>query len=43
VARSGAPYALAGDCNQIGDFMTAIRDGWMLAAAIGMRLGGSKR
>ena len=31
VERSGAAYVLAGDCNQIGDFMTAIRDGWMLA------------
>jgi NADPH-dependent 2,4-dienoyl-CoA reductase/sulfur reductase-like enzyme len=38
VERSGAPYALAGDCNQVGDFMTAIRDGWMLALAIDMRL-----
>lgn len=34
VARSGAPYVLAGDCNQIGDFMTAVRDGWMLALAV---------
>ncbi len=31
VERSGAPYVLAGDCNQIGDFMTAIRDGWLIA------------
>ena len=38
VERSGAPWALAGDCNQIGDFMTAIRDGWMLALGIDMRL-----
>jgi len=38
VERSGAPYVLAGDCNQIGDFMTAVRDGWMLALAIDMRL-----
>jgi hypothetical protein len=29
---------LAGDCNQVGDFMTAVRDGWMLALAAGMRL-----
>jgi thioredoxin reductase len=41
VERSGAPWALAGDCNQIGDFMTAIRDGWMLAAGIDMRLAAS--
>jgi hypothetical protein len=40
VERSGAPYVLAGDCNQIGDFMTAIRDSWMLALAIDMRLPG---
>jgi hypothetical protein len=38
VERSGAPWALAGDCNQIGDFMTAIRDAWMLAMAIDRRL-----
>jgi len=38
VERAGVPYVLAGDCNQIGDFMTAIRDGWMLALAIDMRL-----
>jgi hypothetical protein len=31
VERAGVPFALAGDCNQIGDFMTAVRDGWMLA------------
>jgi hypothetical protein len=37
VARSGVPHVLAGDCNQIGDFMTAIRDGWMLALAIDSR------
>lgn len=40
VERSGAPYVLAGDCNQIGDFMTAVRDGWMLALAIDMRRSG---
>jgi pyruvate/2-oxoglutarate dehydrogenase complex dihydrolipoamide dehydrogenase (E3) component len=38
VERAGAPYVLAGDCNQIGDFLTAIRDGWMLALAVDMRL-----
>jgi len=40
VERSGAPFVLAGDCNQIGDFMTAVRDGWMLALAVDMRLSG---
>jgi len=34
VERSGTPYVLAGDCNEIGDFMTAVRDGWMLALAM---------
>jgi NADPH-dependent 2,4-dienoyl-CoA reductase/sulfur reductase-like enzyme len=38
VERSGASYVLAGDCNEIGDFMTAVRDGWMLALAVDMRL-----
>lgn len=38
VERSGAPYALVGDCNQIGNFLTAVRDGWMLALAVDMRL-----
>jgi len=40
VERAGAAYVLAGDCNQIGDFMTAVRDGWMLALAIDMKLPG---
>jgi len=40
VERSGAAYVLAGDCNQIGDFLTAVRDGWMLALAIDMKLPG---
>jgi NADPH-dependent 2,4-dienoyl-CoA reductase/sulfur reductase-like enzyme len=43
VERSGAPYVLAGDCNQIGDFLTAVRDGWMLALAIDHRLPGFRR
>jgi NADPH-dependent 2,4-dienoyl-CoA reductase/sulfur reductase-like enzyme len=38
VERAGAHYALVGDCNVIGDFLAAIRDGWMLALAIDMRL-----
>jgi 2,4-dienoyl-CoA reductase-like NADH-dependent reductase (Old Yellow Enzyme family)/thioredoxin reductase len=38
VERAGAPYALAGDCNQVGDFLTAVRDGWMIATAVDMRL-----
>jgi len=38
VERSGVPYALAGDCNQIGDFLAAVRDGWMIASAVDLRL-----
>ena len=38
VERAGVPYALAGDCNQIGDFLAAVRDGWMIATAINLRL-----
>jgi len=38
VERAGVPFALAGDCNQIGDFMTAVRDGWMLALGFDMRV-----
>src|SRR5688572_4603961 len=34
VERAGVPWVLAGDCNQIGDFMTAIRDSWMLALSL---------
>ena len=38
VERADVPYALAGDCNQIGDFLSAVRDGWMLALGIDARL-----
>jgi 2,4-dienoyl-CoA reductase-like NADH-dependent reductase (Old Yellow Enzyme family)/NADPH-dependent 2,4-dienoyl-CoA reductase/sulfur reductase-like enzyme len=31
---AGVPYELAGDCNRPGDFLTAIRDAWMVAAAV---------
>ena len=34
VERSGVRHVLAGDCNEIGDFMTAIRDGWLIALGI---------
>ena len=43
VERSGAPYVLAGDCNEIGDFMTAIRDGWMLALGFSRTVPQGKR
>jgi pyruvate/2-oxoglutarate dehydrogenase complex dihydrolipoamide dehydrogenase (E3) component len=38
VERAGVQYVLAGDCNQIGDFLAAVRDGWMLATALDLRL-----
>ena len=34
VQRAGAPYVLVGDCNQPGDFLTAIRDASMAALAL---------
>jgi 2,4-dienoyl-CoA reductase-like NADH-dependent reductase (Old Yellow Enzyme family)/thioredoxin reductase len=34
VEASGAPYVLVGDCNQPGDFLTAIRDASMAALAV---------
>jgi len=30
----GVPYALVGDCHAPGDFLSAIRDGWMVALGI---------
>jgi 2,4-dienoyl-CoA reductase-like NADH-dependent reductase (Old Yellow Enzyme family)/thioredoxin reductase len=42
VERAGVQYVLAGDCNQIGDFLSAVRDGWMLAYAIDMKLPGNR-
>ena len=38
IERAAVPYVLAGDCNQVGDFMTAIRDGWLIA--LGFKKGG---
>lgn len=37
VEAAGLPFVLVGDCNQPGDFMTAIRDGSMVATALSMR------
>jgi pyruvate/2-oxoglutarate dehydrogenase complex dihydrolipoamide dehydrogenase (E3) component len=34
VQAAGAPYVLVGDCNQPGDFLTAIRDASMAALAL---------
>ncbi len=36
----GLPHVLVGDCNQPGDFLTAIRDAWLTAMAL-PRQGGS--
>jgi pyruvate/2-oxoglutarate dehydrogenase complex dihydrolipoamide dehydrogenase (E3) component len=37
VQAAGAPYVLVGDCNQPGDFLTAIRDASMAALALDRR------
>lgn len=34
VEETGIPYTLVGDCAAPGDFLTAIRDGWMVGLAI---------
>ncbi|MGH8664069.1 MAG: FAD-dependent oxidoreductase [Burkholderiales bacterium] len=34
---AGIPYELAGDCYRPGDFLTAIRDAWMVALAVERR------
>jgi pyruvate/2-oxoglutarate dehydrogenase complex dihydrolipoamide dehydrogenase (E3) component len=36
VVASGSQYALVGDCNRPGDFMTAIRDASMVAQALSL-------
>jgi len=35
--RAGVPYELIGDCYRPGDFMTAIRDAWMVALSVDQR------
>ena len=37
VEAAGVPYALAGDCNQPGDFLACLRDAWMVALSIDSR------
>lgn len=32
--EAGVPYEFAGDCYRPGDFLTAIRDGWMVAMSV---------
>ena len=34
VEAAGVPYALAGDCNQPGDFLSCLRDAWMVALLV---------
>lgn len=34
IEEVGVPYALVGDCHAPGDFLSAIRDGWMVALGI---------
>ena len=34
IEQAGAPYARVGDCHAPGDFLSAIRDGWMVALGI---------
>jgi dimethylglycine catabolism A len=38
IEAAGVPYVLLGDCNQPGDFLTAIRDASMAAIAVGQSL-----
>jgi NADH dehydrogenase FAD-containing subunit len=37
VEAAGVEYALAGDCNQPGDFLSCLRDAWMVALSIDHR------
>jgi 2,4-dienoyl-CoA reductase-like NADH-dependent reductase (Old Yellow Enzyme family)/thioredoxin reductase len=37
VEAAGIDYALAGDCNQPGDFLSCLRDAWMVALSIDHR------
>jgi pyruvate/2-oxoglutarate dehydrogenase complex dihydrolipoamide dehydrogenase (E3) component len=35
--EAGVPYALAGDANKPGDFLTCLRDAWMVALSVDRR------
>jgi dimethylglycine catabolism A len=37
IQAAGLDYALAGDCNQPGDFLSCLRDAWMVALSIDRR------
>jgi hypothetical protein len=39
VEAAGIDYALAGDASRPGDFLTCIRDGWMIALSVETRFG----
>jgi pyruvate/2-oxoglutarate dehydrogenase complex dihydrolipoamide dehydrogenase (E3) component len=36
---AGVDYALAGDCYRSGDFLTCLRDAWMVALSVDQRIG----
>ena len=42
IQAAGLEYALAGDCNQPGDFMSCLRDAWMVALSIDQRFEGPR-
>jgi 2,4-dienoyl-CoA reductase-like NADH-dependent reductase (Old Yellow Enzyme family)/thioredoxin reductase len=37
VEATGLPYTLVGDANQPGDYMSVLRDAWMVGLALGLR------
>jgi thioredoxin reductase len=42
IQAAGLEYALAGDCNQPGDFLSCLRDAWMVALSIDQRFEGPR-
>jgi dimethylglycine catabolism A len=43
VEASGIPYERIGDCSTPGDFLAAIRDGWMVGLALDRRLSAGRK
>jgi NADPH-dependent 2,4-dienoyl-CoA reductase/sulfur reductase-like enzyme len=43
VEAAGAEYVLVGDCNQPGDFLTGIRDAWMVGLSVELRAAAAQR
>ena len=41
--RAGVEYVLAGDCQQPGDFMSAVRDGFFVGLSLRTRFGDGRR